>query len=1513
MNTLDKYRVTVCFFLEPNSKGVRILVPCQDTWTINRLKDEALRRLHKNLTSQSSDSDREEKAPNIDDIHVKHIENLSKDRLDGDDIIRDVLDNKEILVARLEGDQDVDFFNNDHLLRGAGSGSIAGESVRSTLLPGSQVYPESVQFPLRSEPEFGTPERHSVYYPHSYYGHGRHSFAYSVQDDLLDMQLPPRPFGHAYYQGASSDYELPRLHPRFTEGIRNPFPRPDSSNSDVQHGSDPSQFMGHLNSCSPSALSEEQSSFSHVHTFSNPEQMYPLPSSETSPSGGVFTGGIPSDDSGFSNHNGLPQPLYRQNSYPIPVSSPLAQTAPQRNKTGQPVPGDSNLPLIKSPVLMDPEVTAESPDSPVSPSPNAFQRKKQGTSVMLGYVNPVAPSIPAFSAISEVSAQSESYSPQLNSTSSPTLSDRRQSPSPRITLRLIPKLSSTVEPSTISEQDESAPSPPEMAPPPLDCDPEPTQVPTEPPPQSFSDVSIDSPISPSKEKPLEKQIEQVIETAVELPEQVHMETSCGEILPERDGQVEPSPSLPQKRVKTSDSPPPSPPHNQLPTTPLTKSIHSVFPILNSESDNPELPSSRSAPAPPAEQPQGQEPVKAPSMVGVTREIGAIFMVELVKGASGLGFGIKSRDTAADGMTYPHFVSSIKTNGVAQTDGRLRVGDLLLEVNGTDVTLLTHVKCLDFMRRQRGSVQLKISRQAKLKSAGDPDGSSYAEVGIEEQTMDLVTPPVVENPPILENGPSSEEVKRVETIHFEKSIESLSASNTSLDKITPMTPQILPPEEVPEIRVPQSEGRLNTPVSSSQAFLKQVALTDKIVYTPRGKIVEPLDILLTDAGTKGLGVSVRGKTRIATNGKSQEGGIFVKEIVQGGAAYKDGRLKPNDQILSINGCVLIGQSNVDAMETLKQGQNLVAPGAPVIKLVIAKKSSVSSRHGKRANRNNPEHYARKLSIGSKNTAGIHYANTHLSNSIPSIYHPIRMEGLPKTEEVRVFSVLDAQPNLNSSQDKNSGSPPPDYESLVPEHIYDVLDSDKKQRQQKARKGVSPPLGDITRFRTTIHQSLDVPEEEHIYARPQRRQTEENIYVRPNKVLYGRLGSGARSISAENSLNRTPTYTEEIYAHPKMSKEELSKRKPDSIYEAPVMVKPKYGDGVFVRKPREHLYESVTEVLESRESEEDFQSVRSRPAVVSLYNNDPTNSIERNLTPTDYRHPGLTSGGKSLTLQKTPSGEHQSIYATGRSTPRGPRTVSNSRAVPHAPFSAIKRPASRSGRVQYPPPVDLSPYFTSVQQQLATTRQMSGGDIPEGVATSPPELYPATIVETSNGPTPLSTPRRPPPSVPSSTSPVDPASPNDVTFASEQDESLGPVEFRRDGQGRDEFSERHPFAKDAKQLITYKDRQYKLAETKLKAMQPQQLSESSTPFQDPEAEIREHPPLTGSHSTPENDKARERANASKRGSFFGGLFKRKKKETSNRNPRDTPSPILESMPPLPTDELSVITNMVPTDDD
>lgn len=112
--------------------------------------------------------------------------------------------------------------------------------------------------------------------------------------------------------------------------------------------------------------------------------------------------------------------------------------------------------------------------------------------------------------------------------------------------------------------------------------------------------------------------------------------------------------------------------------------------------------------------------------------------------------------------------------------------------------------------------------------------------------------------------------------------------------------------------------------------------EELVLTPDGtREFLTFEIPLSDSGSAGLGVSVKGN-------RSKENhadlGIFVKSIINGGAACKDGRLRVNDQLIAVNGESLLGKTNQDAMETLRKSMSVEGNKRGTIQLIVARRVS-----------------------------------------------------------------------------------------------------------------------------------------------------------------------------------------------------------------------------------------------------------------------------------------------------------------------------------------------------------------------------------------------------------------------------------------------------------------------------------------------------------------------------------------------------------------------------------------------
>ncbi|XP_011494420.1 PREDICTED: partitioning defective 3 homolog [Ceratosolen solmsi marchali] len=265
----------------------------------------------------------------------------------------------------------------------------------------------------------------------------------------------------------------------------------------------------------------------------------------------------------------------------------------------------------------------------------------------------------------------------------------------------------------------------------------------------------------------------------------------------------------------------------------------------------------------------------------TRKIGKMIEIELSKGNNGLGFSVTTRDNPAGGHC-PIYIKNILPKGAAVEDGRLKSGDRLLEVNNLEMTGKSQAEVVALLRSipPGGKVRLVVSRQE--------EGST--------STSDMQTGAPITNSDISNDWKPSHE--------------------------SPVKKKEEPAE------------------SYDKCNFKTVQVSDDIVLSPRkNRVILTLDIPVHDSEKAGLGVSVKGKTSTSDDSTNIDLGIFIKSVLHGGAASRDGRLRTNDQLLNVNGVSLLGLSNSDAMETLRRAMlNTNSSITGVITLTIARRVS-----------------------------------------------------------------------------------------------------------------------------------------------------------------------------------------------------------------------------------------------------------------------------------------------------------------------------------------------------------------------------------------------------------------------------------------------------------------------------------------------------------------------------------------------------------------------------------------------
>lgn len=267
-------------------------------------------------------------------------------------------------------------------------------------------------------------------------------------------------------------------------------------------------------------------------------------------------------------------------------------------------------------------------------------------------------------------------------------------------------------------------------------------------------------------------------------------------------------------------------------------------------------------------------------------------VTLVKGEKGLGFTITTRDNPTGGHC-PIYIKNILPKGAAVTDGRLRAGDRLVSVSGVTVAGRTQQQVVSLLRNTppNASVEIIVERPMPHRTQRvepQQSGTKYSEKAIGSPDSIISNQQIEPPKDVVGNG-------RVSSIV--KAINNHGSTNNSMRG---------------RISKSSSKDELVTPDSPQKDTLNS---SSNSILSGRNRLILRLDVPVHDSEKAGLGISVKGKVTVGTD--PQDLGIFIKSVLHGGAASRDGRLHTNDQLLSVNGVSLVGQSNAEAMETLRR--------------------------------------------------------------------------------------------------------------------------------------------------------------------------------------------------------------------------------------------------------------------------------------------------------------------------------------------------------------------------------------------------------------------------------------------------------------------------------------------------------------------------------------------------------------------------------------------------------------------
>ncbi|XP_018094499.1 partitioning defective 3 homolog B isoform X1 [Xenopus laevis] len=265
-------------------------------------------------------------------------------------------------------------------------------------------------------------------------------------------------------------------------------------------------------------------------------------------------------------------------------------------------------------------------------------------------------------------------------------------------------------------------------------------------------------------------------------------------------------------------------------------------------------------------------------------------------------------------------------------------------------------------------------------------------------------------------------------------------------------------------------------------------TENLVFPPDNTAQMTFEIPLNGTGLAGLGISMKGNKSRETG---TDLGIFIKSITHGGAAFKDGRLRVNDQLIAVNRESLLGKSNQETMEKLRRSMSMEGNIRGMIQLVILRRLDWQTEERLETVQKNA---VRNLAVSEQNgvqeklkdSSRFNYKNPE--NKIPTPIPPYPKEHIiaefPKLRNVAESQSTDSL-NIKASRSMDIGSPRKDLGPRLGLKKSSSLESlqtafaevNKKELPiYRSRPHMVRGRGCNESFRAAIDKSYDGPEEE-----------------------------------------------------------------------------------------------------------------------------------------------------------------------------------------------------------------------------------------------------------------------------------------------------------------------------------------------------------------------------------------------------------------------------------------------------
>ncbi|KAM9238678.1 inaD-like protein [Leptosomus discolor] len=296
--------------------------------------------------------------------------------------------------------------------------------------------------------------------------------------------------------------------------------------------------------------------------------------------------------------------------------------------------------------------------------------------------------------------------------------------------------------------------------------------------------------------------------------------------------------------------------------------------------------------------------------------GELHIIELEKDKNGLGLSLAGNK---DRARMSIFVVGINPDGPAGRDGRMHIGDELLEINNQILYGRSHQNASAVIKTAPSKVKIVFIR---------------SEDAVNQMAVTPFPLPSSSHSSIEDHGgtepASSEEDPSLEVVMKSLTDEESNKADVKCKADTPVVADLQETEEqLPENilnHIKKSKSSAKAPVNLQMSLVPAPTyLSPEAEVTSRSIFPPPLPVdpatcpivpgqemtIEISKGRSGLGLSIVGGKDTPLDA------IVIHEVYEEGAAARDGRLWAGDQILEVNGIDLRNASHEEAITALRQ--------------------------------------------------------------------------------------------------------------------------------------------------------------------------------------------------------------------------------------------------------------------------------------------------------------------------------------------------------------------------------------------------------------------------------------------------------------------------------------------------------------------------------------------------------------------------------------------------------------------